>query len=120
MPKTLKPQIVKKPLKNALVEIPLPPTHKISLPPDTTAEQDIVTAGQRKINQIWEWTQCFIACVSTIVMLFLGAYLAIQGRIADFPPFMALSYGVILGCYYQRTNHTKVGGVGVKHANEER
>lgn len=82
------------------------------LPPKTTAQEDMVTAGQRKINLLWEYTQASIALFSTVVVGSLGSYLAIQGRTDDFPPFLALAYGLIMGCYFQRTNHTKIGGVG--------
>jgi hypothetical protein len=32
-----------------------------SLPATTTEQEDIVTAGQRKVNLIWEYTQSIIA-----------------------------------------------------------
>lgn len=86
----------------------------MTLPPNTTEQEDMVTAGQRKINLIWEYTQCFIAVFATIVVFILGTILSVQGRIEDFPPFMALSYGLIVGFYFQRTNHSKIGGTGPK------
>lgn len=93
--------------KELIVKGPPP----LTLPPNTTEQEDMVTAGQRKINLIWEYTQCFIAVFATLVVMILGSILAIQGRVDDFPPFIALSYGLIVGVYFQRTNHTKTGGV---------
>lgn len=88
----------------------------LTMPPNTTEQEDITTAGQRKINLIWEYTQCFIACFATVVIMLLGAYLAVVGRISDFPPFLGLSYGMIMGVYFQRTNHVAIGGIGKKPA----
>lgn len=86
----------------------------LTMPPNTTEQEDITTAGQRRVNLIWEFTQAFIAIFSTLAVMSLGGFLAIKGRIEDFPPFLALSYGLVIGCYFQRTNHVAIGGIGKK------
>lgn len=71
----------------------------------------MITAGQRKVNLIWEYTQAFLAIYVTMSVTALGTYLAIKGRADDIPPFLTLILGLIIGTYFQRTNHQKVGGV---------
>lgn len=86
-----------------------------SVPPTTTAQQDLTTAGQRHINVMWERTQQVIAIAVSLTTLFVCAYLAILGRESSaVTAFMLLSNGffLIVGTYFQRTNHTKTGGVG--------
>lgn len=86
-----------------------------SLPPTTTAQQDITTAGQRKVNLIWEYTQAIIA-----VML-VGAFVAVVLRIVfkgingqEVPAVLAAVCGTVVGSYFQRTNHMNIGGTGHK------
>lgn len=40
---------------------PQEPHVERSVPPTTTAEEDLVTHGQRRVNLIWEVTQSIIA-----------------------------------------------------------
>jgi len=87
-----------------------------SLPATTTAQQDLVTAGQRHINAIWERTQQIIAIAVTAITLAACAYLAVSGEPAmQTPAFLLLSnvFFLVVGTYFQRTNHTKTGGVSV-------
>lgn len=96
---------------------PAKPPAQPSLPPKTTAEEDITTAGQRHINVMWESTQRVIAisvCTSTLI---LCGYLLVKGEVTErVPAFMLLSnvFFLVVGTYFQRTNHTKVGGIGNK------
>lgn len=92
-----------------------------SVAPTTTSEQDLVTAGQRRVNIIWEVTQAVIAVMVT------GAVLAIAGMMIlntrqddDAQAFLLLSnaFFMIVTFYYQRTNHTKTGGVGFNPSRE--
>lgn len=88
-----------------------------SLPANTTEQEDITTAGQRHINVMWERTQQVIAisvCTSTLI---LCGYLLVKGEVTErVPAFMLLSnvFFLVVGTYFQRTNHTKVGGIGNK------
>lgn len=94
-------------IAKGLVETPLPPTTKLSLPPDTTAEEDITTAGQRKVNLIWEMTQATIAILITLAMIY--------SEIKKFDSVaIRMGFSLIVGFYFSRTNHQAIGGVGKK------
>lgn len=90
-----------------LIEIPLPPTHKLSLPPDTTAEEDITTAGQRRVNLIWEFTQATIAILITMAMIY--SEIKNLDSVA-----IRMGFSLIVGFYFSRTNHQAIGGIGKK------
>lgn len=88
------------------------------LPPKTTAQQDLTTAGQRVINLKWESTQQIIAVMVTAIVLINCSYIVYSGSIdlkqAAFIFLTNIAF-LVVGTYFQRTNHTKTGGVG---ANE--
>lgn len=71
----------------------------------TTAEEDRKTQGQRHINLIWEVTQALIAVMITGAVIWSVVY----GKSSE---LLASAFGMIVGMYFQRTNHTKTGGVG--------
>lgn len=79
----------------------------------TTAEQDRHSAGQRQINRVWEYTQAGIAL--SVIWGTIGA--AIWIVVGDEPnrlmAFLFLSNVVstVIGFYFGRTNHQRVGGV---------
>jgi hypothetical protein len=75
-----------------------------NLPPDTTHEEDRKTAGQRKVNLVWEVTQAVIAIFVTGATI----YSAMAGKES-----MVLSnaFTLIIAIYFVRTNHTKTGGI---------
>lgn len=75
------------------------------LPPTTTAEQDVVTAGQRRINLIWETTQAVISIAITGAVI----YCEIKNINA---PVLTNAFFLIVSMYYIRTNHNKMGGIG--------
>lgn len=79
------------------------------------AEDEKKTEGQRFINAKWEATQQIIAVSVTIVTLLVCGYLVMYGKenIAV-PAFLLLSnvFFLVVGTYFQRTNHTKTGGPG--------
>ncbi len=77
------------------------------LPPTTTASEDLTTAGQRKINLIWEITQAIIAVVVTIALIFAS----LQQIDA---PELKNAFFLIVGFYFSRTNHAAIGGIGSK------
>lgn len=91
------------------------PANGHPMPATTTHQEDLVTAGQRHINAIWERTQQIIAIGVSGVTLLVCAYLATKGEAGvAVPAFMLLSnvFFLVVGTYFQRTNHTKTGGVG--------
>ncbi len=77
-----------------------------SRPAETTFQQDLVVAGQRRINVIWEVTQAAV----TILITGAAIYCAVLGIKADVLNF---AFVAVISTYYARTNHTKTGGVGV-------
>jgi hypothetical protein len=86
-----------------------------SLPATTTAQEDLTTHGQRKINLIWEYTQAVIALAVVIANLVVAVY---QGVVlqstAEFPGILSNTLFLIVGFYFSRTNHSQIGGVGYK------
>lgn len=75
-----------------------------SLPATTTVQEDMVTAGQRRINLIWELTQAAV----TIIITAAAVFCAVQKIDADVLNF---AFVAVISTYYARTNHTKIGGV---------
>lgn len=73
------------------------------VPPTTTVEEDLKTAGQRSINRIWEFTQ------ATIAIMITGAtiYSAVTGKESA---VISNAFTLIATLYFIRTNHTRVGG----------
>jgi hypothetical protein len=78
-----------------------------SLTPDTTAQQDKVSAGQRKVNLIWEATQATIAIMITAAVI----YIAVNKIESD---VLVNAFFLIVSMYFIRTNHSLIGGVGPK------
>jgi len=78
-----------------------------SLKPTTTAQEDIVTAGQRKINLIWECTQGLIAVMITASVIY-----TIINKIES--TVLTNAFFLIVSMYFVRTNHSLIGGVGTK------
>lgn len=76
----------------------------ISLPATTTAEEQTITAGQRRINIIWELTQSLIAVMITGSVV----YIAINGIESD---VLTNAFFLVVTLYFVRTNHTKTGGI---------
>ncbi len=89
------------------------------LAPTTTAEQNLVTAGQRHINVMWESTQRNIALVVTASVMLICGYLVVWGaeqlKLAAFTFSTSMALMVIQN-YFTRTNHTRTGGVGANEA----
>lgn len=97
-----------------------------SKPADTTAEEDrgtartrdegaLRTAGQRRINVIWEITQAVIAVAVTGSTLYVAAVLAMKDK-GETAAFLLLSnaFFLVVGFYFGRTNHQRIGGVGIR------
>jgi uncharacterized membrane protein YqgA involved in biofilm formation len=83
------------------------------LAPTTTEQQDITTAGQRKVNLIWEYTQAIIALIVVIATMIAGL-LTVFKPAAQVPTILSVAFGTVVGFYFSRTNHQAIGGVGPK------
>ena len=81
----------------------------------TTMQQDLTSAGQRHINLKWESTQQIIAVGVTAAVIIDCTYIIAFGipelQQAAFIFLTNIAF-LIIGTYFQRTNHTKIGGVG--------
>jgi hypothetical protein len=85
------------------------------LPPTTTAQQDLTTAGQRRINLIWEYTQAAIAIAVVVANMIVGTAQGLgAGSSREFPTILSSSLFLIVGFYFARSNHANIGGVGSK------
>ena len=88
-------------------------------------ETSLRTSGQRKINLIWEITQATVTILVVSATLFVaGALVLSDGESNDnrAAAFLLLSNGffMIVTAYYQRTNHTRTGGVGGRNVETDR
>jgi len=95
------------------------PDPEVSLAPTTTTQEDLTTAGQRRINMIWEFTQAFIASMVVLANMIVGVYQGLvpytgQGARLEFPVILSSSLFLVVGFYFSRTNHAAIGGVGEK------
>lgn len=80
------------------------------LPPTTTQQEDNTVAGQRRINMIWEITQSTMAVMITLAVIYCAINKIGSQEITN-------AFFLIVGFYFSRTNHQRIGGVGSK-ANE--
>ena len=76
-------------------------------PATTTIEEDRHSFSQRRINLIWEVTQAIIAVLITVATI-LGS-LEIYGLKGS--ETVTNAFFLIVGFYFGRTNHQRVGGV---------
>lgn len=90
-----------------------------SIAPNTTAEENLKTAGQRAINLVWETTQMKIALSVIWAALVVSSLLAVLGKYFGSPDIQLAAvvflFGVanlVTGFYFGRTNHQRSGGVG--------
>jgi hypothetical protein len=88
----------------------------LSLPATTTSQQDLTTAGQRRVNLLWEYTQAIIAIVVTVCTMTAGAYATFNK--SETPPVLNISFGMVIGFYFSRTNHAAIGGIGKKPSQD--
>jgi hypothetical protein len=85
---------------------------QLSVSPTTTIQQDLVTAGQRRINLIWEYTQAVIA-IGVVIVSMVAAVVAMMEN-KEVSSFLSFVCGNVVGFYFSRTNHAAIGGVGEK------
>lgn len=86
--------------------------------PKTTIQEEqlgLTQLGQRKINLLWEFTQTGLA---VLTLIFIGIIFVIQyargDPSPDAPEVLKAVLLIIVAMYYQRTNHTRIGGIGPK------
>lgn len=65
-----------------------------------------ISYGQRRINLLWELTQGFVA------VLLVGTVCWGVLHEVELPAQFWVLAAIVVNAYYQRTNHTKIGGVG--------
>ena len=85
-----------------------------ALAPTTTAEQQLMTAGQRRVNERWESTQQWIAIILSLAVAVIAIMLVISRDMAQIAIAIGListSWTLVVNSYFTRTNHTKIGGV---------
>lgn len=88
-----------------------------SAPATTTFQQDLIAAGQRNINVMWEGTQKNIALMVVVMTLVVLGYVVVSPKVTPELQLVALStlsnvLFAVTSVYFTRTNHTKTGGVG--------
>ena len=79
--------------------------------------QILRSAGQRRVNIVWEFTQAIIAISVLGVTLYVDAVTAIyigHPNEVQSSALMQLNVlaAIVVGFYFGRTNHQRVGGVG--------
>lgn len=86
----------------------------------TTAQEDLTTAGQRRVNLIWEYTQSFVTIAVVLANMIVAVYNGVSRGVilGEHPAILSSALFLILGAYFQRTNHQRIGGIGPK-ANEQ-
>lgn len=76
-------------------------------------EQDLKTAGQRRINLIWEYTQAGIAGVVVLAnVLYIFALLFVSPvptGAETAATLLANAFFLVIGFYFGRTNHARLG-----------
>lgn len=108
--------------EDSVVEVPIPAKgiqsqrNDPSSPATTTFQEDLTTAGQRKVNLIWEYTQAVIAIAVVLFTMISGVVAMIYSL--DIPSIISVAFGMVTGFYFSRTNHAAIGGVGKKPAPE--
>jgi len=91
------------------------PAHDPSLPATTTKQEDMTTAGQRKINLIWEYSQAIIALKVVLANMIVGVWYGIgKTTEQEYPFILSSSLFLVIGFYFSRTNHAAIGGIGRK------
>jgi hypothetical protein len=77
----------------------------LNAPAVTTLEEDLHSASQRKVNITWEYTQSFVAVVVVLANIVGALYTGADS------PLLANAFFLVIGFYFGRTNHARVGGV---------
>ena len=83
-------------------------------PPAQPTEQQEVGAGHRKVNLIWERTQAAIALVVVFSTMGVASIMVFMGKMDQLPTIFSTAFGMVVGFYFGRTNHSLTGGSGPK------
>lgn len=94
------------------------PSQERSVAPTTTTQQDLTTAGQRRVNLIWEYTQAAIAIVVVLANIIVAVFNAVTLTNNEHPDILTSSLFLVIGFYFSRTNHAQIGGIGEKPMQE--
>lgn len=117
-----------------------PPPPEVFATPTSTQEESKVVEAQRETSRMWETTQMKIAIwaviggfvvnalVTTVMLVVVLAKISVGESVSslEFAILMTVlgnisgTSGIIIGFYFSRTNHTKVGGPGYKPPGETR
>lgn len=83
--------------------------------PETQAESQTAlhTAGQRRVNIIWEFTQAIVALAVTGSTLYVSGKLAVEGKGEAAFLLLSNAFFLVIGFYFGRTNHQRVGGIDI-------
>lgn len=90
-------------------------TLEVSRPPTTTSEQDLRTAGQRRVNLIWEYSQAGIALlvvVANVLYAFVQTLIpgaATLAAASGQSGLLSNAFFLVIGFYFGRTNHARIG-----------
>lgn len=90
-------------MKKTEKPVPIPRPPEKVLPPTTTAAQDDVAAGQRRVHILWETTQAIIAVMITGAVIY-NAINKVES------PVLTNAFFLIVSMYFVRTNHTLTAG----------
>lgn len=85
-------------------EIPVQTTPLIPATPAEEEQTELVTAGQRRVNLIWECTQGLTAIMLTSAFIYCQVH-QVPAELLNAAFFMIATF------YFARTNHVKLGGV---------
>lgn len=81
-------------------------------------EDGLQSAGLRKVNLIWEYTQSFIAISVVLFTMIAGVYAMVYGK--DIPSIISVAFGMVTGFYFSRTNHPSIGAAPARKSPEEK
>src|ERR1700686_2339553 len=95
------------PIQVVTPPVPIPTDIPMTLPPKTTLQEDETTAGQRRINLVWELTQALVALPITGAIIYAAINKIDNAQLTD-------AFFLIIGFYFSRTNHAAIGGTGIK------
>lgn len=74
-------------------------------------QTSLKTAGQRRVNLLWESTQALVALAVTGATLYISAVLALSDHGATAFVLLSNAFFVVIGFYFGRTNGTRTGGI---------
>lgn len=94
------------------------------LPATTTAEQNLRTAGQRRVNLIWEYTQALIAAgvvIANIIYAFALLFVDnVSSNAVQASGLLANAFFLVIGFYFGRTNHARIGDTVKREGLDDR